>query len=94
MSRLAIDQVGTEVNMELCLEMLKTLDIIEITKIEKNQMPNYCAEVFFKSDKSYSEIREVIDSLRSRGYYMMVVIGISNVKSILISNIYEKVRRN
>ena len=93
MSRLAIDQVGTEVNMELCLEILKTLDIIEITKIEKNQMPNYCAEVFFKSDKTYSEIREVIDSLRSRGYYMMVVIGINSVKSILISNIYEKVRR-
>lgn len=93
MSRLAIDQVGTEVNMELCLEILKTLDIIEITKIEKNQMPNYCAEVFFKSDKTYSEIREVIDSLRSRGYYMMLVIGINSVKSILISNIYEKVRR-
>ena len=93
MSRLAIDPVGTEVNRELCIEILKTLDIIEITKIEKNQMPNYCAEVFFKSDKTYSEIREVIDSLRSRGYYMMLVIGINSVKSILISNIYEKVRR-
>jgi len=92
MNGLTIDQVGTEVNMELCLERLQALDIIEITKIDKTPMPNYCAEVFFKSDKSYSEIREVIDSLRSRGYYMMVVIGISNVKSILISNIYEKVR--
>lgn len=92
MNGLTIDQVGTEVNMELCLERLQALDIIEITKIDKTPMPNYCAEVFLKSDKSYSEIREVIDSLRSRGYYMMVVIGISNVKSILISNIYEKVR--
>ena len=93
MSGLTINQVGTEVNMELCLEILKTLDIIEITKIDKTPMLNHCAEVFFKSDKTYSEIREVIDSLRSRGYYMMVVIGINSVKSILISNIYEKVRR-
>ena len=93
MSELTLDQVGTEVNMELCIEILKTLDIIEITKIEKNQMPTYCAEVFFKSDKTYSEIREVIDNLRSRGYYMMAVVGINSAKSILISNIYEKVRR-
>ena len=93
MSGLAINQVGTEVNMELCLEKLHNLDFIEITKIDETPMPTYCAEVFFKSDRNYSEIREVIDSLRSRGYYMMVVIGINSVKSILISNIYEKVRR-
>ena len=88
-----IDELKTEINMELCLEKLQTLDFIEITKIDETPMPTYCAEVFFKSDKNYSEIREVIDSLRSRGYYMMVVIGINSVKSILISNIYDKVRK-
>ncbi len=94
MNGLTIDQVKTEVNMELCIEILENTDGIEITKIDKTPMPNYCAEVFFKSDKNYSEIRELIDSLRSRGYYMMAVIGINNIKSILISNIYEKVGGN
>ena len=85
----AIDVRGTEINMELCLKKLETLDFIEITKIDKTPMPNYCAEVFFNSDRSYWEIREVIDSLRSRGYYMMVVTGTTNVNSIIISNLYE-----
>lgn len=92
MRGLTVDQEGTAINMEFCIQMLEKLDFIEITKIDKTPMPNHCAEVFFKSDMTYNEIREVIDSLRSRGYYMMLVIGINSVKSILISNIYEKVR--
>lgn len=92
MSEYQVDKAGTEINKEFCLKRLHELESIEITKIDETPMPTYCAEVFFKSNKSYSEIREVIDSLRSRGYYMMVVVGINNAKSILISNIYEKVR--
>ena len=86
---MAIDVGLTEINMEFCLKQLKKLDLIEITKIDKTPMPNWCAEVFFKSEYSYQEIREVIDSLRSRGYYMMLVIGIRDEMSVLISNIYQ-----
>ena len=89
MSGKAIDTGLTEINMEFCLKQLKKLDFIEITKIDKTPMPNHCAEVFFKSEHDYWEIREVIDSLRSRGYYMMLVMGIRDEMSVLISNIYQ-----
>ena len=94
MSEYVVDQTGTEINKEFCLKRLHELESIEITKIDETPMLNYCAEVFFKSEKSYSEIREVIDNLRSRGYYMMLVIGIRNEMSVIISNLYEKVEGN
>ena len=86
-----IDKLGTEINMELCIDKLDELPFMEITKIDKTPMPRWCAEVFFKSTKGYCEIREIIDNLRSRGYYMMLVSGFYGEDSILISNIYEKV---
>lgn len=89
-----IDELATETNFEFCMKRLEELESIEITKIDKTPMPNWCAEVFYKTDKSYSEIREIIDHLRSRGYYMLVVTGINSEQSILISNIYEKVGGN
>lgn len=94
MSELVVDQAGTDINKEFCLKRLRELDFIEITKIDETPMLNFCAEVFFKSDKTYSEIREVIDSLRSRGYYMLLVIGIRKEMSVIISNLYEKVEDN
>ena len=91
MYRPAVDQVKTEVNMELCIDILINTDFIEVTKIDKTPMPRWCAEVFFKSTKGYWQIREFIDDLRSRGYYMMLVDDFKGGESILISNIYEKV---
>lgn len=84
-----INELATETNFEFCMKRLKELKSIEITKIDKTPMPNWCAEVFFKTENTYNEIREIIDNLRSRGYYMLVVIGIRKEMSILISNIYE-----
>ena len=90
MSRLTINKEGTEINKEFCIKQLEKLDFIEITNIDETPMPTFCAEGFFKSNKTYSEIREVIDSLRSRGYYMMAVIGIKKENSIIISYIYDR----
>ena len=89
MYKMKIDKAGTEINKEACIDMLKKYDEIEITKIDETEMPTYCAEVFFNSNKDYWHIREVIDSFRSRGFYMMLVTGTTKVNSIIISNLYE-----